>query len=211
MASAYNPPELLAVPITAVSAGGTQSVIFLRTQRALLQATIEYLWQSSDHGGLRAAGLFAVLPTALPRYTPAVGANDHPADFIPYRRHPPAPGTATPLPNGPGSTTPIQRALWENPGTASRYMCLMEVVSAGAGGDVMVEGISENHYMEFIDVPLSEHVGHGQPSETTRCFEQEYNRAELVRKAGDTNGIKSEYGRNNNEDARFPDQGLNMH
>lgn len=66
-ASADNRPALCSVVVAAYSAGGTEAVVLLRTQRALLQATIEYLWRSSDNGGLREAGGFAILPAALPR------------------------------------------------------------------------------------------------------------------------------------------------
>ena len=54
-------------------------VILRRTQRALLQATLEYLWRSPDHGGLREAEGFAVLPTALPRHLPNIEENNPPA------------------------------------------------------------------------------------------------------------------------------------
>ena len=77
--SADNPPALLSLAITAAGAGGTASVILRRTQRAWLQATLEYLWCSPNHGGLRGAEGFEVLPTALPRHLPDIEENNLPA------------------------------------------------------------------------------------------------------------------------------------
>ena len=56
-------------------------------------------------------------------------------------------------------------------------MRLMEAVSPGAKGVAMVEGILENQYRDFNEFTLSSSkVGYGQPSETTRCCEQDYKR-----------------------------------
>ena len=57
---------------------------------------------------------------------------------------------------GDSTATIMQRSFWKNPRTATRYMRLMEVVSPGAEGVAMVEGISENQYREFNEFPLSE-------------------------------------------------------
>ena len=54
-------------------------VILRRTQRALLQATLENLWMSPDHGGLRQAEGLAVLPIALSRHLPNIEENNPPA------------------------------------------------------------------------------------------------------------------------------------
>ena len=57
---------------------------------------------------------------------------------------------------GDSTATIMQRAFWKSPKTASRYMRLMEVVSPGAKGVAMVEGISVNQYREFDEFPLTE-------------------------------------------------------
>ena len=46
----------------------------LCTQRALLQAIIEHLWESWNRGGFLKMRDFAALSSALPRYTPDIGA-----------------------------------------------------------------------------------------------------------------------------------------
>ena len=64
--SSDNPPMLLSVAIAAAKAGGAEVVVLFRTQHAPVQTTIEYLWRSSDNGGLRKAGGLVILPTAPP-------------------------------------------------------------------------------------------------------------------------------------------------
>ena len=79
----------------------------------------------------------------------------------------------------------------------------MEVVCPATDGDVRVEGASVNQRSEFNDFPPSELSRSGAAFANNPILEQEFKRAELVRKTGDTNDIKSEYGRNS-EDAHSP-------
>ncbi|CAN0501374.1 unnamed protein product, partial [Ectocarpus sp. 12 AP-2014] len=50
----------------------------------------------------------------------------------------------------------MQKAYWENPKTAWRYMRLMEVVAPGSGGEGMVQGVTEEPYRELDEFSLSE-------------------------------------------------------
>ena len=50
----------------------------------------------------------------------------------------------------------MQKAFWKKPSTAWRYMRLMEVVSPGADGNSMVEGVTEDQYREINEFPLKE-------------------------------------------------------
>lgn len=54
---------------------------------------------------------------------------------------------------GDSASTFTQRAFWKTSRTALRYMRLMEVVSPGAEGSDMAEGISQNQYREFKRIP----------------------------------------------------------
>lgn len=63
-AEAENPPSITALAVAAAAEGGTQPSILLRTQRALLQATVGFLWRATDHGGILSASGLVVLPTA---------------------------------------------------------------------------------------------------------------------------------------------------
>ena len=65
-AEAENPPSMTTLAIAASAEGGAQPPIFLRTQRALLQATVGFLWRATDHGGMVSASGLVVLPTARP-------------------------------------------------------------------------------------------------------------------------------------------------
>ena len=84
--------------------------------------------------------------------------------------------------------------MWENPRTASRYMRLVEVVCPATDGDVRVEGASVNQRSEFNDFPPSELSRSGAAFANNPILEQEFKRAELVRKTGDTNGIEVSMG-----------------
>lgn len=78
-ADGENPPDLTAIACTAASTEeGQELLALLRTQRALLQATVEFLWRSTNHGRLlRDTGLgFAILPTARPRRKLASDGNN---------------------------------------------------------------------------------------------------------------------------------------
>lgn len=61
---ADNPPSMTALAIAAAIKGGPKKSILLRTQRALLEATVGYLWRATDHGGMVLASGLVVLPTA---------------------------------------------------------------------------------------------------------------------------------------------------
>lgn len=63
-AEAENPPSMTALAIAAAVKGGPNKSILLRTQRALLEATVGYLWRATDHGGMVSASGLVVLPTA---------------------------------------------------------------------------------------------------------------------------------------------------
>ena len=105
---------------------------------------------------------------------------------------------------GDSTSTMMQRTVKENPPTASRYMRLMEVVFPGTEGYVRVEGISDNQYREFTEFPLSELSRSWAAFANNPMLKQEFERAELARKTGDTNCMKNEYGRNNG-DPHSPD------
>ena len=94
---AENPPSMTTIAITAATEGGTQPSILLRTQRALLQATVGFLWRAPDHGGMVSASGLVVLPTARPsaRYGSSASAGPrHPASPM-SRREAPACGRET--------------------------------------------------------------------------------------------------------------------
>ena len=63
---AENPPSMTALAIAAAVKGGSRQLILLRTQRALLEATVGFLWRAADHGGMVSASGLVVLPTARP-------------------------------------------------------------------------------------------------------------------------------------------------
>lgn len=99
-AKAECPPLMTAITIEAAVAGGSQPSILLRTQRALMQATVEFLWRAIDHGGMMLASGLVVLPTAR-RGPSAWYGGSAPAEH----RHP-----ASPMPH---------RESWDNP--SARY------------------------------------------------------------------------------------------
>ena len=121
-ASADNPPALLSVAITAASAGIAASEFLLRMQRALLQGTLEYLWGSSDQGGLREAGGFAVLPTALLRHLPDAETHNPPASL------PSLPRTST------CSNSPSKRARLDEGSSLAAFSTDDAEGAAGARG-----------------------------------------------------------------------------
>ena len=91
-------------------------------QRALLQGTLEYLWGSSDQGGLREAGGFAVLPTALLRHLPDAETHNPPASL------PSLPRTST------CSNSPSKRARLDEGSSLAAFSTDDAEGAAGARG-----------------------------------------------------------------------------
>lgn len=103
--SGDDPPSLTVVAISAASAGGQGDDILLRSQRALLQSTVEFLWACAERRGLTLASGFVVLPTARS------GAQPGPQQQA--GRKPPPPPSAAPSPT-PSEASSIGRGAKRN-------------------------------------------------------------------------------------------------
>ena len=60
-------------------------------------------------------------------------------------------GAITRALRGEGLSSVMERAFWKRPCTAWRYMIIMEVVSPGAVGNALVEGVSVEQYNRQIN------------------------------------------------------------
>ena len=100
------PPDLWEINNTAVAAGGEPAVRQLAARRALLQSTVEFLWRSTDRGGLRGAAGLLLLPTVR-REVPAASASP------PVPAETPAPSETSPA----EAARPIEAASTSSPTT----------------------------------------------------------------------------------------------
>lgn len=77
---AANPPDLWDVSNTAVAEGGEKDTQQLEARRAMLQYTVEFLWRSTDRGGLRGAAGLLLLPTVQRKVPVARESSSAPAE-----------------------------------------------------------------------------------------------------------------------------------
>ena len=92
-------------------------------------------------------------------------------------------GAVSPELAGDSTPTVIQRAFWKRPRTVHTYMRSMEVVSPGSKGDETLwsRAFQRISVERSTNSRRASRVGHGQPSGTARCCEQNGTRLPMIR------------------------------